>query len=82
VWRAVHEALTSDDEGLLQCVSRLVPYSFAGQLRDAEETAAQLQALADSRPVPSQVGVVVMLMRGTVLTECMCALHLLGVCTL
>jgi hypothetical protein len=55
VWRAVHEALTSDDEGLLQCVSRLVPYSFAGQLRDAEETAAQLQALADSRPVPTQV---------------------------
>uniref|UniRef100_A0A383W6X3 Uncharacterized protein n=1 Tax=Tetradesmus obliquus TaxID=3088 RepID=A0A383W6X3_TETOB len=55
VWRAVHEALTSDDEGLLQCVSRLVPYSFAGQLRDAAETAAQLKALAGSRPVPAQV---------------------------
>jgi hypothetical protein len=55
VWRAVHEALTSDDEGLLQCVARLVPYSFAGQLRDAGETAAQLQALAGSRPVPPKV---------------------------
>jgi hypothetical protein len=55
VWRAVHEALTSDDEGLLQCVARLVPYSFAGQLRDAAETTAQLQALAGSRPVPPKV---------------------------
>jgi hypothetical protein len=57
VWRAVHEALTSDDEGLLQCVARLVPYSFAGQLRDTGETAAQLQALAGSRPVPPKVSV-------------------------
>jgi hypothetical protein len=37
------------------CVVRLVLYSFAGQLRDAAETAAQLQALAGSRPVPPKV---------------------------
>jgi hypothetical protein len=37
------------------CAVRLVPYSFAGQLRDAAETTAQLQALSSSRPVPPKV---------------------------
>lgn len=70
VWRAVHEALTADDEAMLVVVSQLVPYSFEGQLHSEADTRKQLQALADSRPVPQHVsGPCVWLSR-----SCVCSL--------
>jgi len=57
VWRAVHEWLTSEDDDLLVLVSQVVPYSLAGRsLRDQGSTEEQLRVLANSRPVPQQVG--------------------------